>query len=244
MKLRHLTLLSVLFLATLPRVCAAAPLESAEDNAGVVINQTDELIYPPMMLYTAVYSGDVHAVISLDADGVLTDSLVVAYTNVAFADAALAALKRWSYVPARVHGRPSAARVDVVFEFRNKGVVVSSLPGGLEKLFFHATFDERYVYKACKLRDIDRIPLPLEVVQPKLPEGGLPAGTKRIVTVEFYIDEQGRVRMPAIGRVDAEDPYAVASVAAVEKWRFEPPLRNGRPVLVLAKQEFTFVPKP
>jgi len=243
MKLRHLTLLTALFLVALAGLFAAPAADTAEDNAGVVINQTDMLNYPPLLLYSGVNSGEVHAVISLDADGVLTDCLVVAYTNVAFADAASAALKRWSYTPARVHGRPSASRVDVLFDFQNKGVVVSSLPGSLERLFFHTTFDERFVYKACKLRDLDRIPTPLEVVQPKLPEGGLPPGTKRVVTVEFYIDEGGRVRMPAIERVAAEDPYAIASVAAVEKWRFEPPLRDGRPALVLAKQEFTFVPK-
>jgi TonB family protein len=64
------------------------------------------------------------------------------------------------------------------------------------------------------------------------------------VTVEFYIDEQGNVRMAAVPRESAGDIYAAAAVAAVEQWRFEPPLRKGRPVLVLAQQEFNFRPKP
>jgi TonB family protein len=63
------------------------------------------------------------------------------------------------------------------------------------------------------------------------------------VTVEFYIDEQGNVRMAAVPRTSAGDAYAAAAVAAVEQWRFEPPLRRGQPVLVLAQQEFNFRPK-
>ena len=63
------------------------------------------------------------------------------------------------------------------------------------------------------------------------------------VTVEFYIDEQGTVRMAAVPRESAGDVYAAAAVAAVEQWRFEPPLRKGEPVLVLAQQEFKFRPK-
>ena len=45
-------------------------------------------------------------------------------------------------------------------------------------------------------------------------------------------------------RTQADDIYAAAAVAAVEKWQFEPPLRKGQAVLVLAHQEFTFVDKP
>jgi len=29
----------------------------------------------------------------------------------------------------------------------------------------------------------------------------------------------------------------------VEQWRFEPPLRKGKPVLVLVEQQFKFRPK-
>ena len=244
MKMRSLPVISsLLFVAALVPVHAAL-LAPAEDDAGIAIHQTGVLVYPPMMLYEAVYSGEVHVVISVDAEGRLTDSLVVSYTNRAFADSAMAAVKRWNYEPARVHGRVCAARADVLFAFRDKGVIVQTFPGSLEKHMFHDMIDEQLVFTAYKLRDLDRIPTPLHVVQPVLPNGSLPNGAKRIVTVEFYIDEAGHVRMPAIDRTDAGDAYAAAAVAAVEQWQFEPPLRKGQPVLVLAKQDFAFVPKP
>jgi len=244
MKMRFPLAIPVLLFAALLGPVWAAPAEPADANAGISVNQTGVLAYPPLMLYSAIYSGEVHAVISVDAEGKLTDSLAVSYTNQAFADAAMMALKRWTYEPARVHGVASAARADVLFSFRDKGVIVQTLPGALERRMYNTSFDERYVYSPCKLRDLDRIPTPLHVVQPELPKGSsLPHGTKRVVTVEFYIDEQGRVRMPAIERTDAGDAFAAAAVTAVEQWKFEPPLRKGQPVLVLVRQDFAFVPK-
>jgi len=38
--------------------------------------------------------------------------------------------------------------------------------------------------------------------------------------VEFYIDEAGRVRMPAVDREYADDTFAPLAVQAVEQWRF------------------------
>jgi TonB family protein len=183
-------------------------------------------------------------VISVDAKGELTDVLVVGYTNVVFANAAVAAFKRWTYEPARAHGKARASRVEVLVTFKNgMGVMVQSLPTSVENSLIRS-LQERYSYRVCQLRDLDRIPTPLQVVPPTPPKGGLEPGAKRTVTVEFYIDENGRVRMPAIDREEPDDSYAAAAVSAVERWRFEPPVRKGRPVLVLARQDFNFVPKP
>ena len=238
------TVRSALAFAAVLVAARASVTETDDDNAGIAINQTEVLNYPSLMLYNAVYSGETHVVISVDADGRLTDSLVVSYTHEAFADAALSALRRWSYEPAKVRGRACAGRADVLFDFRDKGVIVQTFPGSLERHIFRTGRDDRYVFAACNLRDLDRIPTPLHVVAPVLPAGGLPHGIKRAVTVEFYIDQEGHVRMPAIERADAGDAFAAASVAAVEQWKFEPPRRKGSPVLVLARQEFAFVPKP
>lgn len=221
---------------------AASPFEAPGENDGVAINQTDMLAYPYLMTQSGILTGEAQVVISVDAEGKLNDLLTVGYTNIAFADAATAALKRWSYEPARVHGVPRASRAYVLFKFKNDmGVMIQKLPS-LADASLLRSLDEHYAFTPCKLRDLDRIPIPTEVVAPVPPKGGLSA--TRVVTVEFYIDDQGRVRMPAIERSEADDLYAAAAVRAVEKWRFEPPLRRGRPVLVLAQQNFSFVPKP
>jgi TonB family protein len=65
------------------------------------------------------------------------------------------------------------------------------------------------------------------------------------VSVGFYIDEQGRVRMPSVSieTNEANEELAAAAVTAVSQWQFETPTCKSRPVLVLAQQEFSFKPK-
>jgi TonB family protein len=233
-------LFSICFVACLhpwQLVSAASPDGiPAEADVGIGIEQTGVLVYPPLMTVNAIYSGGVRAVISVDEHGNLTDCLLTSYTQQAFADAAFAALQRWKYQPARVNGQRVASRADVLFEFRDRGVFVQSFPGAIVRHAFLKFLEEHQVYKACLLRDLDRIPTPVHVVTPVVKA----ESTSRSVIVGFYIDEQGRVRMPAVEREEADDVLAAAAVAAVEQWRFEPPLRKGQPVLVYAKQEFTF----
>jgi TonB family protein len=242
MKKFYRFLLTLGLLGTFGAAFGASPFEAPGENDGLTINQTNLLVYPYSMTTSGILTGEARVVISVDSEGKLGDVLVVGYTNIAFADAAVEALKHWTYEAARVHGVPRSSRTCVLFIFKNDiGVMIQKLPSMNDASVFRS-LSERYIFTPCKLRDLDRIPIPTEVVAPVPPKKGLPA--KRIVTVEFYIDDQGRVRMPAIDRSEAEDEYAAAAVRAVEQWRFEPPLRKGRPVLVLAQQNFSFVPKP
>lgn len=213
---------------------------SAEDaDIGVGIEQVGVLVYPAELLSNGVGSGEVRISISVDKDGILRDSLITAYTEQEFADVALSAVKRWRYRPAKAGGNATASRSDLVFEFRSTGVVVQTMSGAQLRPFYFSSLAERYRYKPCQLRDLDHIPTPVHVVSPSVNSDE----KAHTVIVEFYIDEDGRVRMAAVPREAAGDVYAAAAVAAVEQWRFEPPLRKGRSVLVLAQQEFKFRPK-
>lgn len=220
---------------------AASPFESSAEGAdlGIAIEQVGVLTYPASMLYDGVYTGEVRAAISVDQNGVLSDCLIVSYTEKPFADAALAALKRWRYQPARVHGRSQSSRTEIVFIFRDQGVIVQNLPGAQERQIVQGILQGRYNYQACQLRDLDRIPTPVHVVPPMFNGDS----HKRSVTVGFYIDEEGKVRLPSVSREAADDYLAAAAVKAVEQWRFEPPLRKGLPVLVYVEQDFNFTPK-
>lgn len=233
---RGVILLAMFALAWAPAVSELQPL-AADANAGIAINDIGALAYPAEMYYSGVRSGEVRVVISVDEQGRLVDSLVTGYTDRGFVDAAEAAVKKWSYEPARTNGRPQSARADVLFIYKDEGVIVQRLPGATERLFVSEFMESRYVYEPYRLRDLDRIPTPIHVVSPSVPRF---SGTDHTVTVGFYIDEAGRVRIPAVERESADDLLAAAAVLAVEQWRFEQPLRKGRPVLCYAQQEFTF----
>jgi len=237
-----ITLLPLIWLASAKAQVAGAGFgqRSVEDaNIGVGIEQVGVLIYPAKMLESGIDSGEVRISISVDKEGVLQDCLITAYTAREFADVALAAIKRWRYRPAKAGGSPTASRSDLAFEFRNDGVVVQAMHSAQLRRAYFSSLNERYEYKPCRLRDLDHIPTPVHVVSPAVNS----AEKMHTVTVEFYIDEEGNVRMPAVPRESAGDVYAAAAVAAVEQWRFKPPLRKGEPVLVLAQQEFNFRPK-
>jgi outer membrane biosynthesis protein TonB len=59
------------------------------------------------------------------------------------------------------------------------------------------------------------------------------------VSVDFFIDETGSVRMPAVSANDDVHLTALA-IDALRQWKFEPPTHNGRPVLAKAVQVFNF----
>jgi TonB family protein len=179
--------------------------------------------------------------VSVDAEGRLVDHLVVAYTNKAFIASAVSAVKAWTYEPAKVRGRARASRVDLVFSF--KADLVATVQSSAVN-FLQDLFGERYEFRPSLLRDLDHIPTPVHVVTPTIPNGVLAEGEERVVTVEFYIDQEGKVRIPAVSREDADDRLAAVAVTAVEQWRFEPPVRKGSAVLVLAQQDFHFMAKP
>jgi len=71
-------------------------------------------------------------------------------------------------------------------------------------------------------RELDRTPVPRHVVEPQ----GFPSQASGPVVIEFYIDEQGRVRVRGEGGRNAA--FANAALAAVSQWRFDPPTRGGR----------------
>jgi len=232
------TLLAAAFLP------AARAAFGDEDNGGIVIHQDTGrvLVFPPKLLAEGVPSGEVEVVISVDAKGQLSDVLPVGYTNPEFAEAVVTALKTWSYEPARFHDRPVASRVDLKISFKSE---VSVMVINLGWHYWERMSGDwsHYAFKAFKLGDLDKIPTPVQTPRPLLPKSEANSTRAHNVTVEFFIDEDGKVRVPTVDRDEADNVYAAAAVAAVEQWRFEPPVRRGRPVLVIAQQEFNFRPK-
>jgi TonB family protein len=59
------------------------------------------------------------------------------------------------------------------------------------------------------------------------------------VTVDFYIDEAGQPRLPAIRSMS--DPVLGRIVLrTIAEWRFAPPTHDGKPAVTRARQQFVF----
>ena len=89
------------------------------------------------------------------------------------------------------------------------------------------------------MKELDRIPTPMVTVAPDYPAELAQKGVRGKVTVDFYIDESGTVRMPSVPPLDNSELVELA-VKALRQWKFGVPTRDGKPVLVKASQSFNF----
>ena len=183
--------------------------------------------------------------VQIDADGRLSDYLVTAYSNPAFVDGAVASVKNWRFEPARIHGSPRSAKAEFTFNYEAEGVVVVDMSiQTVTELLHMRIAPDSLAFSARTLGQLDRIPTPIKIVKPVYPTTLARSSQGGHVTVEFYIDEQGHVRMASVDRqtIEANERLAAAAITAVEQWQFEPPLYKGLPVLALAQQDFNFKP--
>jgi TonB family protein len=154
----------------------------------------------------------------------------------------VAALRRCNFTPAVVAGAPVTAVREMRFRFSRAGVAIENLTGidVLSRALERATFDHMS-FRALALRELDRIPTPVTVIKPRMPEALATSRASGTVTVEFYIDETGNVRMPAALDRTLSD-HACEAVEAVRQWKFEVPTAHGKPALALVRQKFHFDP--
>ncbi len=198
-------------------------------------------VYPYELVQLGVREGEVRVAISVDKYGKIDDCLAVAYTHPEFARVTIAAIKRWKFEPARYLGQPIAAATEIAVKFAVEGTVVVSLtPLESLNLRIYAMFNNNpNAYRPRTLSELDRIPTPIAAPPPGYPERLTHPGASGQVTVSFYIDESGTVRLPSVDVT--EDPeLASAAIDALRNWKFEPPTCKGHPVLVRASQRFNF----
>lgn len=218
---------------------AQSPL-STDSLQSLKVLQTDLPVFPPDLIQIGVREGEVRVAFSVDAKGAIEDCLAIAYTHPDFARVTLAAIKHWRFEPARLRGEAIAAASEVAVHFEIQGTVIVSLTA-LESMSMRSfsLLESRESFRPCALRELDRIPVPIAAPSPRFPARLAAPGSAEHVIVTFFIDEEGRVRLPSID--PGNDPeLAAIAIDALRTWQFEPPTRKGRPVLVRASQRFNF----
>lgn len=76
---------------------------------------------------------------------------------------------------------------------------------------------------------LDNEPRTRTRVAPQYPTQARSLGLTGEVIVEFVVDENGHVRNPRVVR-SSDTVFEAATLRAVERWRFEPGKKNGKPV--------------
>jgi TonB family protein len=238
MKTRTIGLLALL--AAIAPPAHVRGQDSAPRDSSLKIHQTVAPFFPTHLYMDGVVSGEVRIAIQVDASGRLTDTLVVAYTNFSLVKPTLDAVGQWTFDPAVVNGEARGTTSGLVFDFRPDGPVLVQRAGGPghdSLLDAYGRESMSFEYQVRELRDLDRIPNPVRIVKPSFAAQRGASSQPVRVTVDFYIDETGRVRMPSVSRSE-DNALAWAAVQAVSQWTFAPPTVDGAPVTVHATQDF------
>jgi outer membrane biosynthesis protein TonB len=224
-------------------LCALAPsvrADEADDEQPLRIIQTVEAKFPHEATARGIRTGEVHAVLLVDAEGHLVDCLITAFTQPEFAVELLNVVRSWEFEPARQKGEPTSQRTQIIFRFDQRGAIVSMLPAMSIAARMNNLVGEKLQYFVCRATELDRVPAAIEKVSPKHPGKTPGAGVQNgSAQIDFYIDADGRPRMPVVMKA-THVAYAAAAADALMQWRFEPPTYQGRPVSVRLVQEFLF----
>jgi len=197
-------------------------------------------VYPAALILTGVTEGSAVIGVSVDSEGRVKDQLVLAYTDSRFARTSTETLRDWRFTPATLDGVPVPVQFELRFDYSLEGAVITA---GVLDHFLYDRYSKlgprTLAYRPAEADKLDHVPVRIGGGAPKYALAAQKDGVHGVVTVRFYIDEQGNVRLPAISGVP--NPYlGEQAMAAVREWKFQPVTRGGEPVLVAAQQEFNF----
>lgn len=215
---------------------AAASVALAESPDALRWRRYANPVFPPALLSTTVRSGFATVVVTFDDDGRITDRVVLSASHPEFAEAVNNAAREWTVetVPLARFVRRETLR----FDFERHGSIVSMSHRDATE----AAFDPEGGHGAGALRTCRESELgsSLETVAKALPERPAPLqGVGGFATVNFIVDEDGQVRVPAVtGASRAE--FGEAALGAIRQWRFRPPRQKGAPVQVVVERTFRF----
>jgi TonB family protein len=234
------------FLAALVVVAAAGaaradvPPMDPKDIEPLKIHRTVRPIFPPMLQKRMVDEGEARILVMVDKDGRLADWMVTGYTHAPFAKEALDVLQKWKFEAATYQGKPINARAELRFMFRTEGII-RMVPADMvveakfREIMDRGGFWQRYV----KSEELDRIPDTIVEVAPMPPDQLGAVAPEGKVVVDYYVDPEGKVRMPIILE-SSDEAFSNSVLLAMTEWRYEPPRRDSVPVMTRLWREFRF----
>jgi TonB family protein len=232
---------SLLTLAAAAMVALPAVVRAQEtDSRQLRVYQTTEVRLNDTLSPDLPSNGEVRVAVLVDNHGGLKDLLLLGSTHFNFTQAVVAALQEWKFEPARNSGQAVWTRSTLRIFIDARGRIVNVAGADALSALVNRPFAHEFTSRLVGQAELD---LPLQAsatVRPRFPiqlSGKL--GERAAVVLDFYVDEDGRPRMPVAVR--STHPYLTeAAMDALDQWRFSPPTRDRKPVVVRARQEFVF----
>lgn len=225
----------------------AFPAKDAVTAASFPANDpTIKVQFPGTAFFEGVATGRATVGVMLDQTGRPTDFLLIRCTKAYFGQALLDEAQRQGYTPKRLSGVAVPGTFTFSYHFEP--------PEGLTNISSFEAASRRaeevqggagFVFEPHPEAELDGGQLePIRLKIPVLPPSHVRPGKHPVrVLMSFYVDEQGRVRLPDV--VSALAPELVAdAVQALQQWAFKPPTIKAKPVLVRTMRAVTFREAP
>lgn len=200
----------------------------------------------PAALLRAGTTGSAKLRAQVDAEGTVASVDLLAASHPDFGRAAVAMMQAWrftalapaagSVAAAAAPASAAAARLrEVEYEqrFSPAKPMETGVPASLPRLL------ERLAQGNAGIAGAGELDAPLSPLLQVPPATPLALRAERGVgraTVDFYVDEGGRVLLPELVGASRED-VGWAALTAVTSWRFAPPRRAGQPVIARGRAE-------
>lgn len=196
--------------------------------------------FPPFLRQSGVLQGTVVVALGRDAADRVGDMLVLESTDPRFTDAALDAIREWRF-SARAPSS-AAAEIDVPvvrFLFTTGAISVVPLTPTTGRSSSRRSIRAESPVELPNFSHLDRVPKALHAPAPEFPAALRTRSQGGTAVVKYFVDPDGRVRLPVV--VSAPEPaFGAAALDALRQWRFEPPRIDGKPVVVLERHSFQF----
>jgi TonB family protein len=209
-------------------------------NRDVSLDFTVNPIYPPNLGLMGISSGSVTVLVSVDNTGKMMDWMVVSATRPEFVKSVRNVIDAWQFKPAYKNGVPIASEVIISVKFQNDNVMMSMNASQMVTAVMTGYVMEKEVSFVAKYSQLDRIPEPVNIVQPGFDPAIGADKREGYAVIRFFIDENGNVRMPVIVESKGDERLAFAAYDAISKWKFASPISRGKPITVCASQKFIF----
>jgi TonB family protein len=188
-------------------------------------------VYPFHLLIKGVEgSADLQFTIGYSGKAILAS--VLNSTDPAFAKALLADIEANEFLPPRVNGLPKLAQAEVHFSFNGTA--------GLDPTAREILAELRKPMPALPhVEELDKKPAPVRQDPPVYPYSLLSDNVSGHAEIEVVIDRTGRVLFPRIVSATTDD-VGYAAAEAVSRWRYQAPVKNGKPVDAFLRVTITY----
>jgi TonB family protein len=213
----------------------SAPLW-AQTPAGANDNKAQSSrAYNPVYPYEALVAGRggwAEISYTVDYTGRAILPCTVAASDASFASAFQADIEAIEYIPPRRNGSPMMSQAKERFDFPAQPALDVVAKGILVEL----RKPKSDIYTVA---DLDKKPEPIRQPKPAYPWILRSDGVSGEAEVEFVIDRNGRPLFPRIVSATQTD-FGWAAATAVQRWRYQPPLKNGAKVDVRITEKVVF----